>query len=280
MYIRTKQPYRQGISEDFYCDFSCNDVKKYSYGCESYFQESYYDFKSENIDFSYAKKHISFLLLKPDFFVGADLSRLETILKALKIQVIGCFYYLFSRHSIRELWRYELNTSTIDRYPLIDKLLMSGKSVFLLLYQESACEDFSQKITRLKKQNDNVSLLEGKTIRDYLNIYTGTLNFIHSPDEFIDFIREIGVLFNDGERSKICQLIKKNIPIDYLKILKEVEKDYPKINFHASCNQLINSTSKDEKLWHEIITLNRNAQFKNPNILRRFEFEEACYEHS
>lgn len=274
MYICTKYPYIQGISAEYDFTHSNNSVKKYYYASESYFQEAYYDFQSEQLDFAYIQKHISFLLLKPDFFVGADISVLSDIFNQLNLCVIGAWEYLFSRHTIRELWRYELNTATIDRYNLIDRLLTSGKSVFLLLYHHQGYFDLSHTLTDLKKQNNSPNILKGKTIRQYLNIGTGTLNFIHSPDEVIDFIREIGVLFDHTERREICHSIINNQQMDYMKILNDVAVQYPKIDFH-NVTSYQKPLSSQEKIWHDIIMLNQQSKFKHSDILRYFDFHEV-----
>jgi len=280
MKIKTKLSYTKSFSKEFNFPYSDNHIKKYHYSCESYFQESYTDFKLENIDLNNTKKNISYIILKPDFFVSDKLALLEDVIEQLPCKVIGVFEIQFSRYSIRELWRYEYNNSKIDRYSLIDKLLTTGPSIFLLLKKEikDDINDFSHQMTMLKKNNKDKNLLNGKSIREYLNTYTGTFNFIHSPDEFIDFIREIGVLFEKTQRIQICNAIKKDTKLNYLENLKKVERLYPKLALDKVNINILGISSKDLQRWNHIIYLNNNINFKNKHIPRRFDFEEPYHE--
>lgn len=280
MKIQTKQSYEKGLNSDFVFNHTECHVKKYRFGGESYFQESYSDIKRyySEVDIDYLRENYTFMLLKPDFFVGGNNAKLCDALQDLELEVVGAFSISMNRYMIRELWRYELNHSTLDRYPLIDKLLMAGPSVVLIFkYRGSeVIKDLSEWLTSLKKVNVRINRLSGKNLRNYLGVGPGTLNFIHTPDEFIDMVREIGVLFDSGGRKEVYQTIKKERKIDYMMQLNQVGSMYPKIDLSQSVGdaEWVIDAGKNSK-WFDIMRMNSTAEFKKDTVDRILDFEVA-----
>lgn len=205
------------------CNISDYSSKYYRYSQESYFQESWSQFeqpiKKYGLD---CLARCTFLIFKPDAAAGRCLKKTINHMSSLGFDPIYFRFFKFNRLMIRELWRYELNLSSLCRYPVIDDLLQASNSLFMI---------FSCRLPILKEPATNlISRLKGPSsankrlpscIRSQIGAFDGTLNFIHSPDETIDFIRELGVLFDKNIRNELIEAVfsrfsKKNINIQKL----------------------------------------------------------------
>lgn len=194
MKIVTSDNYDKGIPLEIPSWVSCNHVKCYKYGQEPYFQEAFYQLSSANITMTELQT-FSYVLVKPDGFPTRCIERLLKALHECEFSIIFSKRLRFNRYTIRELWRYEYNLATLERYRLLDELLAAGDSLFLLVRDNSGLNDASTRLSRLKGKS-NPSLRSGGSIRNLIDARSGNLNHIHTPDEFIDFARELGVLLD------------------------------------------------------------------------------------
>ncbi|GEM_PF-7092056 len=238
--ILTKQTERRFSDKSSPIDISVNitnyRAKIYRYTQESYFQEAWYNFceyfsESEisNLD------NYMFILFKPDAALGRCIARTFCYMEKLGFDPI--FYKLLrlTRHSIRELWRYEFNTSSVQRYSVIDRLLQNANSMFVLFKRRIVTDTSACAFINDIKGPSLCRERKAHHIRSVINAHDGTLNFIHTPDETIDFIRELGVLFDESDRKKIIQCIitSKSIStdVDIDQIEKIFYSEMPEANF-------------------------------------------------
>ena len=193
------------------------ESKIYRYAQESYFQESWYDFDEQ---MSACNKNITdvddftFIVFKPDAAPVRCVSKTINYLRNIGLVPVYYSAFTFDRLLMRELWRYELNLASKDRYPLIDQLLTAGKSVFVLLKRYNSVGNSTgldglsaSQLVKIVKGPSCISKRKPSDLRSYINAKDANLNHIHSPDETLDVIREIGVLFTQKERSKIIKCI-------------------------------------------------------------------------
>jgi hypothetical protein len=66
------------------------------------------------------------------------------------------------------------------------------------------------------------------SLRCEIGAREGTLNFMHTPDEFIDFVREAGVLLDGAQRAELAALLDRAEAADPVALLAEVEGQYPR----------------------------------------------------
>jgi Nucleoside diphosphate kinase len=210
--------------------------KIYRFTQESYFQEAWYNF-SEHFSESEISDldNYTFILFKPDAALGRCIA--STFYYMQKLGFDPIFYKLLrlTRHSIRELWRYELNTSSAQRYPVIDRLLQNANSMFVLFKRRTIADTSACTFINNMKGPSLCRKRKAHHIRSVIKAYDGTLNFIHTPDETIDFIRELGVLFDERDRKIIIQCIIANKSISTDVDINEIEKvfyeEVPEANF-------------------------------------------------
>ena len=223
-----QQPEKRLTNKSSPIDISINITnyrsKIYRFPQESYFQESWYSLceyfsesKIQGLD------NYTFILFKPDAALGRCIARTLGYMHELGFDPIFYKSLRLNRHSIRELWRYELNISSPERYPVIDRLLQHADSMFVLFKQRTVADTSACVFVQNIKGSSLIKKRKSHHIRSVINAYDGTLNFIHTPDETIDLIRELGVLFDATERQKIIQCIiaSKSISIDV--DVKEIE---------------------------------------------------------
>ncbi len=190
---------------------SGNASKMYHYGLESYYQESSHDLSVGLQAPVSTYSDFTFVLLKPDAFVGRAGTRIISVLESHGFSAVGSMPFEFDRFMWRELWRYELNVARVQRYPLIDELLCNGPSLFVLLRDTAVAQEASVRLTQIKG-NTNQRLRNATHLRSQIGAKAGTLNFIHCPDEFIDFVRELGVLFDSSGRQRVAAMMDGERP--------------------------------------------------------------------
>ncbi|WP_322864824.1 nucleoside-diphosphate kinase (plasmid) [Aquicoccus sp. G2-2] len=228
--ISTISDYLLGFPEDARTFPSSTPSKHYRYGQEPYFQESLRSFKSSFPDVIKQSRNYTYVLIKPDAFVARQAAAVIKAVTGRGFRVVALEEFTFDRMMVRELWRYEFNAANVARYRLIDSLLCSGPSLMAILEGPIGTFDSSQTLSALK----GPSLLKDRTpdcIRNEINARTGTLNFIHTPDETIDFVRELGVLFDDATRARVLESMVVGKEVQAASSLEKIDKissNYPK----------------------------------------------------
>lgn len=306
--IVTKDNYEEGVPVHTPEWLSTHHVKRYRYGQEPYYQEALQAFLSSSNPEYWLQKH-TFLLLKPDAFPPRSFDRIIHELTVDGFCVVKAIPMRLGRFHIRELWRYEYNLANVQRYPLLDLLLSSGDSVLLIvrdiLGQEGSA---SERLTSLKGASDP-AIRSRNSLRTRIGAAKGTLNFIHTPDESIDVVRELGVLLPANE---VAELVRQTGNKDVIsntslsEIGKKISKNYPfhELNLDHVFNQYGNEFKQQvfdsthalrsqtlleiKRLatifsldnWDKIILANEFLEFCVPGIVKTFEFEIAVNDNA
>ncbi|MEQ9245275.1 MAG: nucleoside-diphosphate kinase, partial [Nitratireductor sp.] len=298
--LRTRSDYCDGLPPGLSAVRSSVHAKNYRYGQEPYFQESYRDFLSTFGASLSRCARFTYVLFKPDAFVCNSVERSIDILRERGFHAVTGTTVLFDRHKVRELWRYEFNIAHVERYRLVDELLCSGPSLLVVLEDVIGTSDASQ---RLSAQKGHSSI--GKRPRDSLRAVIGArdnmLNFIHTPDEMIDMIREIGVLFAEPERLALLEAIRRRPAPALTSLISSLSVSYPThslllddlydrlgttfrqdVASHAHIFterpydlRLTYQARYDLALWDWITLVNSFLRFSHPRILPTFDFEVA-----
>ena len=256
----------------------CEETKRRLYSVDTYFRESCLD-ALNTLHGSLEKllyQHCS-LIVKPEAVCGRKIDAILEFLAANSFQLVSAQEFQLCRLSAREIWRYQINTYPIERIDFIDYWIHSGPWVFLLLVDlkaeygslsKSACE----RITALK----GVSAPEKSSpshIRHSLGQSIDILNFVHTPDDSGDFIRDLGVIFNQSDRNKIyLDLCHNKIPApSEMEELRSIEEHANKtdLSIIRARNQLKNFMTHgtwSQRIWHALESLLENKG--NPEYLR------------
>ena len=176
---------------------------------ETYFREAYSDLASW-IDVPYLCQRTLALTLKPETLVSRQV---ETVLEYLfhhGFEPFLAHYGIHSRCAIREIWRYQWNIATLERLELMERLMCSWGSIWILAWDVSQPpnENLTLPATARFCELKGSALAhehEAGQLRPLLRGGNRILTFVHAADEPFDIIRELGILFDRRHRRMIVE---------------------------------------------------------------------------
>jgi hypothetical protein len=147
---------------------------------------------------------LAVLTFKPDAIVGRRLRSTLGFVRERGFFPAAMARIRFSRHSIRELWRYNWHFATIDRMALSTMLYTACDTLLLVLWDT--------RFTGVVPATVRLSSLKGSAapekrnhghLREALRTPNRLLNFVHVADEPADVVRELGILLDRPARRKL-----------------------------------------------------------------------------
>ena len=190
-------------------ELSRNPEKLTAYADDVYFLEAWEDIKaslkSQRGSTEYSLRHLASLVIKPEAIVAHKAVELVELVNSAGFMPIAFRRFRFNRHTVRELWRYQLNIASDHRLRLIDRLLPSTDSFYVILAdtQESLVVPASVRLSDLKGPTQPESR-QPHHLRARLKAPAAMLlNFAHTADEPADLVREMGILFSKPERIEL-----------------------------------------------------------------------------
>jgi hypothetical protein len=180
------------------------------YSHDIYFMETWWALGAQGRDRPHdICRPFTYLLFKPDGL------RRETVGKALAAmeckQFVVKHYELveLSRHATRALWQYDLNLATAERMCAVDVLFSSRQSLLVCFeFRGDAGGDAAQRAAAFKGPSRPTAdkPLRAEHLRSVIGSWGGMLNFIHSPDDVWDFMRELAILV---DRDRIPEVLSR-----------------------------------------------------------------------
>ena len=177
-------------------------AKRWFYAREAYFREAWSEAARRWPRAVEPLRAHAFILFKPDGIAARCVDRALACLEEAGFDAVHHARFRFHRHTIRELWRYELNAATLQRLEAIDVLLPASESLLVFLRDGSGSGESAADRLRHMKGPALVHLRQPHHLRSRIGAGTGLLNLIHTPDEPADVIREMGVLLDPDERGR------------------------------------------------------------------------------
>lgn len=158
-------------------------------------------------------KNFASLLIKPDAIVGRRATVICDHLRNNKFRIIYTKPFRFDRLMIRELWRYSMNISTNEKFELVDKIHAASQSIYLLLEDQEQPMNGSSAAVRLQKLKGSAfnSQRAGTSIRSVAKSPNEILVLVHTPDEPLEMLRELGLLFDRKNRNELFREARKNL---------------------------------------------------------------------
>ncbi len=178
-------------------------LKAFHYSQECYFREAWRDLEEGDVSRHRALERLTFVLFKPDGLVAHSVSRTLGALRRHDFVPIAHSRVQFDRLMIRELWRFELNLATLSRLDTIDRLLTVSPSLLVLLRDDSRTPGTAAERLSALKGPSLLHLRKDFHLRHAIGARDGLLNFIHTPDEPADVVRELGVLLDREQRRQL-----------------------------------------------------------------------------
>ncbi|WP_144120557.1 hypothetical protein [Catellatospora sichuanensis] len=152
-------------------------------------------------------QRIALLTLRPEGIIGRRARQCVEVLARLDYAPLHAHRFRYDRMMIRELWRYQWNVASFDRLAVGDRLHYRTDvlSLVLLDVREPLAIPASSRLSRHKG-----SAFPPDRRADHLRSQLGAPNrimvVVHCPDEPMDVVRELGIIF---ERDTLRQLYAK-----------------------------------------------------------------------
>ena len=173
----------------------------------------------------------SALLLRPDAIAGHQAASVLPVLRSLGFVPIAACPIRLTLAQTRELWRYQANVSTTERLRLLDLIMTSGQSLYILFRDTTVRETAPATV--------HLNYLKGTAIvknrrRWHLRTIAGPLvanivSYVHVSDDPADMVREMAVLFSPLQRLEIIkeaeQVIDKTDKV--LSLLTQLQSNVP-----------------------------------------------------
>lgn len=171
------------------------------------------------------KNHV-FLLIKPETFITNKIDILIKDLKKHHFELVYVSLKPINHTQISELWKYMWSGASLMRIITNQEYYSRYMSGLLILrntrYNDT---DLCSFMTKIKGSSLNGHYKES-TIRYHMNSINTFLNYIHSPDEIADFMREIAVFFQWDDLNEIYNRIFHESSIDFYE-LENLATTYP-----------------------------------------------------
>ncbi|SHM43526.1 nucleoside diphosphate kinase [Cryptosporangium aurantiacum] len=181
--------------------------KRRLYSVDTYYRDSWEDLLriggSDAVGI--AARH-AFLLLKPDAVVRRRLVPALEWLTARGWRVVHARRFRVHRWAVRAFWQYQWNTASRDRREMADLYMSATDSLVLLLRAPHDDEWASTILTGDKGSSDPARCRPGQ-LRHTLGTLNQQLNLVHSADEPVDLVREVGICCTASERTAVYRAL-------------------------------------------------------------------------
>lgn len=198
--------------------------KKNVYSSDFYFELSY-EAALQSIQSDIVSKINAFTLLfiKPETLLTKKIEVLIEDLQKHHFKLVYASIRSISHVQISELWKYAWSAASIIRI-IINQMYYTKFDCGILILQNTQCgsESASSFLSKIKGKPP----YSEPHIRYHMNAINIFLNYIHSPDDNADFMREAAIFFSWDELTEIYRRIQSNITIPF-QTLRNMTKKYP-----------------------------------------------------
>lgn len=166
-------------------------------------------------------RRTALLMLKPDGLAAGKLGRTHDFLREQGFDVVGVREVGLSRFTVRELWRYQLTSATLDRLA-VSELLMAGRVGLLLVLRSTEGPDGVPATVRLAslKGSSTVAEQASGSLRNLLGQPNRVLSYVHVTDEPADLVRELPILLDAANHRTLAKaLATGTLPDDDRRLL-------------------------------------------------------------
>ena len=139
-------------------------------------------------------RHLTFVLIKPEAIVGRRLDAILDFLLAKGFGIAGAWPTRVSRHAVRALWGYQINSVPMAWVHALEMGVTSGELFVVGLTHplEGGVASSAAELLRLNKGTS--ARPGGDSLRDRLKGPARMLSFVHAPDESADVVRELAIV--------------------------------------------------------------------------------------
>ncbi|MFI2642825.1 hypothetical protein [Streptomyces sp. NPDC018610] len=178
-----------------------SSVKAHLFGTDTYTREAAWTFG----DHPAALLRTALCVLKPDAAVGRRYGAALQALRDNGFRPVDALRFRHNRLTIRETWRFQLNFADRERIATMELYLRSLDCVLLVLHDEHHRPGGVPGSVRLAslKGPATAELRRPEHLRERLGALNGLFNFVHTTDEPIDVMRDLGLLLETERRELV-----------------------------------------------------------------------------
>jgi hypothetical protein len=167
-------------------------------------------------------RRTTFVLFKPEALAGRRIERALRFARDHGFEPIGACRVPADRHTVRNLWRYQLNAAPLPVVSVVDMIVATADCVFVAFFDRDNGSTDNGSATDGSGDGlpatTGLSNLKGSSrdpaagaglLRATLACTTLCLNFVHAPDEPADMVRELGVLFDQAGRAEALRILSR-----------------------------------------------------------------------
>jgi hypothetical protein len=216
-------------------------IKRECYARDQYFREAIWDAQDILGDkFHTHIDEVTLMIVQPEAFAGRRITPLLRFLADHRFTPIGIEPFTYTRHSGREIWRYQWNAATVEKLELVDLRNCALPAAIIVLRD---AEDDPRELpaaVRLKALKGSAILGERQSscLRSVLQSPNRMINFVHTADEPADVVRELGICFDRADRRRILATIatgrQRDVTSDCQHQLGQLEAAAPLADFDPS----------------------------------------------
>jgi hypothetical protein len=188
---------------------SASAEKRAAFAHDLYFRECWFDLQRASGARALGMlESIAILCAKPDAVVSRRLGPMLDYTREHGFVPVAVAPCQFTRHSMREIWRYDWHAYPADRLAF-SSVLYSACDTLLFALQDIRRERTVPASVRLSDLKGDALAHRRKPgdLRSVLDPPGRFLNFVHIPDEPADIVRELGILFDIGQRRALLEEI-------------------------------------------------------------------------
>jgi hypothetical protein len=153
------------------------------------------------------------LTLRPEAILARKVGDCLAFLRRHHFAVTHTEQFRYSRNSIRDLWRYQWNIAQLDSIEVSDLVHYRAPALMLFLRDRHPTPTIpaSLRLTAIK----GTSAPAGRPaahLRSVLGAPNRILVVVHAPDEPLDVVRELGVLFDRAALTRIYSTMGRETP--------------------------------------------------------------------
>lgn len=216
-----------------WCRLTSEPEKQAEFANDFYFRECWPDFLEVwGVDPHLRLQSVALLCAKTDAVVARRLRPMLQYAVERGFRPIGVERTEFSRHSMREIWRYDWHVYPVDRLDFSTLWFSACPTLTFILRDIQPIPGIPASV-RLSdlKGGPVLALRRPGDMRSVLAPPNRILNFVHIPDEPADIVRELGILFERTRRTRLLSRLAADFEVDrsdqILAAIEAIEAEVP-----------------------------------------------------
>ncbi len=189
-------------------------LKAELYDRETYFREALS--QAERLLGGRAKSVLhrsALMMIKPDGLISGKAPQIIDFLREHDLEIVAVRGFTMHRLQWRELWRYQLTASTLDRL-MVNDLVFANPCLMLCLRDVSeAALPATVRLSVLKGPSD-VSQQTPDCLRSRMAQPNRVFSLFHVADEPADLLRELAIFLDTADRAAVFDALARGVLAD------------------------------------------------------------------